>query len=41
MIYKELIKLIECFADSNKLYWINALQVKPSIKGYLIYYFNL
>ena len=34
-MYKELVSLIKCFAPENRVYWINALKVSESIKGYL------
>jgi len=41
MLYQDYIDLIKCFEVSNRLYWIDKLKVCNSIKGYLIYYFNL
>ena len=38
---KDLIKLIECFEDKNKFYWISKLDVCDSVKGRLTVYFNL
>ena len=40
-ILKDYIKLLECFDDINKFYWIMALSCSNSIKGQLIDYFNL
>lgn len=37
----ELIKLIECFENQNKIYWIKALTKNNVVRGKLIYYFNL
>jgi len=37
----QLIKLIECFDDNNKMYWINKLHTPDSVKGYLIIHFKL
>ena len=41
-MYKELLDLIKCFdSDTGKKYWINKLDVKDSIKGYLLYTLDL
>jgi len=38
---KKLIKLIECFDDKEKFFWINALKENEHIKGQLVYFFDL
>lgn len=40
-MYTDLIKLIKCFPDNSKLFWIKNLYIPDSVKGYLIIYFNL
>jgi len=41
-MYNNLINVIASFETREaKLYWIKALNVCDSIKGYLLYYFNL
>ena len=38
---KGLIDLVSCYDDTNKFYWIDALDTSNANKGILIRFFNL